>query len=392
MYLELAPEQQQYEAEVYAYLKKEISPELETELDAQSGGDGPIFRKFLRQLGADGWMGVGWPQEYGGQGRSPIEQYIFLDASLGYHRLPIPSLALMTVGPTIMKVGNDEQKRRFLPLILRGELIVSIGYTEPESGTDLFSLKTTAIKDGDDYILNGEKIFTSFGHYADYFWVAARTDPQAKKHRGISIFMVDARSPGITIKPMWLMGDYRVDQEFFDNVRVPGDCLIGQENEAVQYMFLQLSHERVSMVPHSMLRRWIEDMTQWAMTKRINGAPVYEEPWVRSKLAEMVVEMEVLKLLNYRVAWLLGKEQDTFVESSLIKTFGTELYQKALRECLQILGFYGQLRRGSEWAPMRGWMSRLSELHLQTTFAGGTNEVMRDMVASMGLGLMKSRS
>jgi len=392
MDFELAPDQQQFQEEIYSYLRKRISPELEAELDIRSDGDGPLFRQFLLQLGADGWMGIGWPQEYGGQARSPIEQYIFLDAALGYYRLPIPSLALMTVGPTIMKVGTEKQKKRFLPLILKGELIVSIGYTEPEAGTDLFSLKATAVKDGDDYIINGQKIFTSFGHYADYFWVAARTNPQAeKKHRGISIFMVDAKSPGVTIEPMWVMGDYRVDQEFFDNVRVSKDCLIGEENEAAKYMVLQLGHERVSMVPHSMVRRWIEDTAQWAKSNRLNGAPVFEQPWVRNKLAEMTVEMEVLKLLNYRVAWLLGQGMDTHVESAMIKVFGTELYQRTLRGCLEILGLFGQLWMGSKWAPMRGWIARLNELQLQTTFAGGTNEVMKDIVANVGLGLIKSR-
>jgi len=392
MDFELTTEQRDFEREIYRYLEDKVTPELEAELDDMTDGEGPLFRRFLRQLGGDGWMGIGWPPEYGGQGRSPIEQYIFLDTALGWHRLPIPSLALMTVGPTIMQVGTPEQKSKFLPAILRGELIISIGYTEPEAGTDVFSLKATAIKDGDDYILNGQKIFTSFAHYADYFWVAARTNPEApKKHQGISIFMVDAKSPGVTIEPMWLMGDYRVDQEFFDNVRVPRECLIGGENEGAMFMIMQLTGERMSMVPHSMLRRWIVDTAQWAADTRLNGAPVLEQFWVRDKLAEMTVEMEVLKMLNYRVAWLLSQGLATNVESAMIKAFGTELFQRSLRGCVDILGLFGQLGLGSRRAPMRGWMSRMGELQLQSTFGGGTNEVMRDIVANLGLGMIKSR-
>ena len=392
MDFELTPGQQRLQKQIYAYLEEKVTPELEAELDVLTDGEGPLFRRFLRQLGADGWMGIGWPKEFGGQGRTAIEQYIFLDATLGYYRLPIPSLALETVGPTIMQVGSAEQQRKFLPAILKGELIIAICYTEPEAGTDAFSIRSTAIKDGDHYIINGQKVFTSFGHYADYFWLSARTDPKAaKKHQGISIFMIDAKSPGITVEPQWVMGRYRVNQEFFDNVRVPRECLVGEENQGSKYMVLQLSRERQSMVCHSMQRRWIEDVTRWAKTTRMNGTLVIERPWVKDKLAEMVVENEVLRLLNYRVVWMLTQGKTTSVESAMIKAFGTEVQQRALRGCLEIMGHFGQLKQGSKWAPLRGWMERQSQMQLQTTFGGGTNEVLRDIVATMGLGLMKSR-
>ena len=218
MDLELTPEQQQLEREVYTYLKENRPPELDEESKTYIEGDGPVCREFIRKLGRDGWMGIGWPKEYGGQDRTPIEQYIFFDLAMGYFRIAVPVLTLMTVGPTIMKVGSDEQRKKFLPPILTGDLVFAIAYTEPEAGTDLFSLKTTAVRDGDDYIINGQKIFTSMGHFADYFWLAARTNPNAaKQHEGISIFLVDANSPGITIEPINVMGGFRVNHEFFDN-------------------------------------------------------------------------------------------------------------------------------------------------------------------------------
>ncbi|MCP4612686.1 MAG: acyl-CoA dehydrogenase, partial [Planctomycetes bacterium] len=193
-----------------------------------------------------------WPKEYGGQGRSALEQYIFFDLAMGYFRLPLPVLSLMTVGPTLMLLGTDEQKSKYLPKILSNDVVFAIAYTEPEAGTDLFSLKTTAVPDGDDYIINGQKIFTTYAHACDYFWLAARTDPRIeKKHQGISIFIVDAKSPGISIEPMYLMGEYRVNVEFFDNVRVPKENLIGKENKGFEYMLTQLAHERIAMVPHS---------------------------------------------------------------------------------------------------------------------------------------------
>ena len=392
MDLELTPEQQQLEREVYTYLKENRPPELDEESKTYIEGDGPVCREFIRKLGRDGWMGIGWPKEYGGQDRTPIEQYIFFDLAMGYFRIAVPVLTLMTVGPTIMKVGSDEQRKRFLPPILTGDLVFAIAYTEPEAGTDLFSLKTTAVKDGDDYIINGQKTFTSMGHFADYFWLAARTNPNAaKQHQGISIFLVDANSPGITIEPINVMGGFRVNHEFFDNVRVPQEALVGEENKGFLYMFTQLAHERINLVPHSMSLRTIEDTARWAKETRRNGKPIFEEPWVRNKLAEMSVENEVLKVLNHRVAWQMTQGVTPHVESALIKTFGSEHFNRVMASCLQIMGLYGQLTTGPRWAPFDGHTQRMSQIQLMITFGGGTNEVMRDIVAMMGLGMMKSR-
>jgi alkylation response protein AidB-like acyl-CoA dehydrogenase len=312
--------------------------------------------------------------------------------AMGYFRLPIPVLSLMTVGPTLMSVGSEEQKQRFLRPILTGDIQFGIAYTEPEAGTDLFSLKTTALKEGNDYVINGQKIFTSMGTSVDYFWLAARTNQQAKRqHEGISIFLVDAKSPGINIQPMHLMNEYAIAQEFFDNVRVPKECLVGEENLGVLYMVTQLAHERISLVPHSAGVRIIEDTTLWARSAKRNGLRVGDEPWVRNKLAELMVESEVLKILNQRVAWQMTREETPHVESAMIKVFGSEHIIRTVRACQEIMGQFGQLQLGSKWAPVGGWIERLSRIYLLITFGGGTNEVMRDIMARMGLGLMKSR-
>ncbi len=392
MDIQFTPEQQQFEREIFRYLRDQQPPGLREELVDYVEGEGPLCRQFVRKMGEDGWMGIGWPKEYGGQDRTPIEQYIFFDLALGYFGITIPVLTLMTVGPTIMKVGSEEQKRKYLPPILTGDITFAIGYTEPEAGTDLFSLKTTAVKDGDDYVINGQKIFTSMGHFADYFWLAARTDPDpSRKHAGISIFIVDAKSPGITIQPTHVMGGFRVNQEFFDNVRIPKENLIGQENKGFQYMITQLAHERINLVPHSTSIRLIEYTSNWATETKRNGKLVIDEPWVRNKLAEMTVEMEVLKVLNHRTAWLMTQGETPHVESAMVKCFGSEQFIRISKGCQEILGPFGQLKIGSKWAPADGWIERVAQMELILTFGGGTNEVMRDIIAMMGLGMMKSR-
>jgi alkylation response protein AidB-like acyl-CoA dehydrogenase len=389
---DLTPEQKQLERDVKAYFEKNATLELHQEIDRFPEGEGPLCKQFVRKLGQDGWMGIGWPKEYGGQGRSSIDQYIFFDLALGYYHIPIPMLALMTVGPTIMRVGTEEQKKRVLPAILKGECVIAIGYTEPEAGTDLMSLKTTAIRDGDHYVINGQKTFTSMGHSCDYFWLAVRTDPKAaKKYMGLSILLVDAKTPGITVEPIKTMANLQLNHEFFENVRVPKESLIGQENKGAEYLFMQLAHERVMLVPHSFSLRAIRDAARWASQTRFNGKTVLDQPWVRGRLVDMALESEVLKLLNYRVAWMLTRGELPMVESSMIKVFGSEHIRRATDVALQVMGLYGQLETGSKWVPVRGRPEHVYRMQVLLTFGGGTNEVLRDMMAMMGLGLPRSR-
>jgi len=392
---ELTPEQRALQAQVYEYLGRLMTPALRAELERLPEGGGPEeapeFSRALRQLGDDGWLGIGWPAEYGGQGKGAIDQYLFFDAAVGYHALPIPMLALNTVGPTIMRVGTEAQKRRFLPPILRGRLHVGIGYTEPEAGSDLASLRTTAVRDGDSYVIRGQKVFTSLAHFCDYIWLAARTDPAAKKHRGLSIFMVDTRSPGFRVEPLYTMGGFRTNITYYDDVRVPADCRIGEENAGWQYINMQLAMERITLVPHSRARRLLEDLRQWAQTARRDGVTVSEEPWVRAKLAELVRDTEVLKLFNYRVAWMIDRGQVPFAEAAMTKVFGSELFQRIHGFGLQMMGLLGQLEPGNERAPLGGRVEREYLAKMLLTFGGGANEVLRDVIAVTGLGTPRSR-
>ncbi len=395
MDFELTPVQQALQREIYDYLDGLVTPELQAELRLQPEGggpdDAPEYTRCLRRLGEDGWLGIGWPKEYGGQDRGAVDQYIFFDAIAGYHALPIPMLALNTVGPTIMRVGTPEQKERFLPPILKGRLNIGIGYTEPGAGSDLAALKTTAVRDGDDYVINGQKVFTSLAHFCDYIWLAARTDPHVKKHKGISIFLVDTKSPGFKIDPMHCMGGFRTNITYYDDVRVPKDCLIGEENQGWYYINTQLAMERITLVPHSRAGRMVDELIRWAKEAVLDGAPVSEQPWVRSKLAELARDAEVLRLFNYRVAWLIAQGQVPFAEASMVKVFGSELFQRIHGFGLQMMGLLGQLEPACDLAPMGGNVEREYLAKMLLTFGGGANEVLRDVVALFGLNMPRSR-
>lgn len=386
----LTPEQQQLEKGLRDYLEKMVPPGMEEELETEYEGGGPIHKKFVKQLGADGWLGIGWPKEHGGQGRSPIEQYIFYDLAEGYYYVHLPLLGLNTVGPTIMQVGTPEQKRRFLPGILKGELDVAIGYTEPEAGSDLASLKTTAVKEGDQFIINGQKFFTSQAEFCDYIWLAARTDAQAPKHKGISIFMIDAKTPGITIEPMLTMSALKTNYTFYENVRVPKECLIGEENRGWLYINQQLARERMSLAPHSRPLRYFEYMMDWCKRGKLSKTSIMERALVKNQLMEMIIETEVLKLLNYRVAWMLTQGRVPHPESAMLKVFGSEQIQRVLDRCFQMMGLCGQLQTGSKWAPFRGKVEQYLRFRVQFTFGGGANEILRDIIATGGLGLPRA--
>ncbi len=345
----------------------------------------------MQQLGRDGWLGLAWPKEYGGQERDAIDQYIFFDTIAGYYRIPIPFLAINAIGSTIMRAGRPEQKDRFLPPLLRGELNIAVGYTEPGAGTDLASLKTRAVREGDHYVINGQKVFTSLAHFCDYIWLAARTDPAAKKHKGISIFMVDTRLPGVTITPLHTMGGFRSNVTFYDNVKVPADCLIGEENKGWSYINSQLAMERIGLVPHSRMRRMLEDMIRWTKDTVIDGRRLFDEPWVREKLADLTVRTEVLRLFNFRAATMIAQGIEPFAEAAMTKVYGSELFQTVAGTCMDIMGLIGGLQPPSGLSPAQGVFQRDFAALRLLTFGGGANEVLKDMIAVSGLGMPPSR-
>jgi alkylation response protein AidB-like acyl-CoA dehydrogenase len=291
-----------------------------------------------------------------------------------------------------MKFGSAEQKQEYLPRILRGELEVAIGYTEPDAGTDLASLKTSAVRNGDEYVINGNKVFTSLAHIADYLWLATRTDPDpTKKHRGLSLFIVDVDTPGISIEPIYTIGGHRANAVYLKNVRVPASCLVGEENNGWQLIVGQLEHERFSLAPSSPMVGRIRGTIEWAKETRIDGRPVIDQPGVRERLAELLADTEVLRLLNYQLVDRMAKGKLVWAESSAVKVFGSELNIRINNTLLDIMGLYGQLRRGNEYAPLDGRVVTHFLDDLLFVFGGGANEIQRDIIASVGLGFPKSR-
>jgi alkylation response protein AidB-like acyl-CoA dehydrogenase len=388
----LTSEQEQFAQEFRDYIKRTMPTDVREEIDAGRGmHKSDAYKEFICQMGRDGWLGVGWPTEYGGQGRTPMEQHIFYEI-VAYERISLPLMALNAVGPAIIRVGSEEMKKEVLPPILRGEVEVAIGYTEPEAGTDLASLKTSAVRDGDDYIINGQKVFTSCADYADYLWIAARTDPDSpKKHHGISVFFIPMDTPGITIEPMYLLGGERNNATFYDNVRVPKKCLVGEENMGWKYITTQLDFERIALNPSSPLRRNIDDTIQWAKETKIDGTLVIDQPGIKTRLAELMVDVEVLKMLNFHLAWLITNGVVPYAEASVVKVFGAELHQRVNHALLQIMQQFGQLRRGSPWAPLRGRMEQALRSDVILTFGGGCSEVQRNIIAMAGLGMPRAQ-
>jgi 3-oxocholest-4-en-26-oyl-CoA dehydrogenase alpha subunit len=386
MYIDYTPEQRALRDELREYFATLMTPELQEESETSEGG-GPHYRKALHKMGADGWLGIGWPKEYGGQGRSIMEQFIFSDEvqRAGY---PLPFLTINSVGPTIMRYGSAEQKDQFLPRILRGDVHFAIGYSEPSAGTDLASLRTRAVRDGDSYVINGSKVFTSLAEFSDYVWLAARTDPDAKKHKGISIFMVDTKSPGYKCTPIWTMSGVRTNATYYEDVRVPASMRVGGENDGWGLIVNQLNHERISLVATGPAERLYEEIQQWAQTTHdAQGRRVIDHEWVRLKLARVRAKLAALKLLNWRQAWSMTMETLNFAEASTVKVYGTEFAVEAYRDLLEVLGHRGFVKRGSPEAVIRGRLEKMHRAALILTFGGGTNEIQRDIIAMAGLGM-----
>jgi alkylation response protein AidB-like acyl-CoA dehydrogenase len=384
MYLDLTPEQRALRDQLRAYFTDVVTPELQAEVVGGEGG-GPLYRATLRRLGKDGWLGIGWPKEYGGQGRSPIEQFIFSD-EVQRAGFPLPFLTLNTVGPTIMENGTEEQKRDLLPRILAGECHFAIGYSEPSAGTDLASLRTRAVRDGDSWVINGSKVFTSLADYSDYIWLAARTDPDAPKHKGISIFMVPTTAPGYKLTPIWTMAGVRTNTTYYEDVRVPASALVGQENQGWWLITSQLNRERVALSPIGGLERLLGEVTRWAAeTRRPDGTRVLDAEWVQARLARVRAKWEVLKLFAWRQAWAMTQGSLNFADASCVKVYASEFYVEAYQTLLEVLGQAGYLKKGSAGALLMGRVEFVYRATLILTFGGGTNEVQRDIIAIGGL-------
>ena len=386
MELDLTTEQRKFRDELRCYFGDMMTGALTTELSSGGEGGGPEFRRAMKQMGQDGLLGISWPKQYGGQERSAIEQFIFADEvqAIGF---PLPFLTLSTVGPTLREYGTQEQSQYFCPKILAGEIFFAIGYSEPAAGTDLASLQTTAVRDGDEWVINGQKMWTSLAQYADYIWLAARTDPKAKKHRGLSIFLVPTTSKGYSRQVIRTVGGVSTNATFYDDVRVPAENLIGGENNGWRLITGQLNHERISLTTVGMLRRSLEGVTEWARATQVDGQRVIDKPWVQHNLARVYAKMQVLRLMNWKQTWLAEKGQLQMAGSSAIKVYGSEFQIEAYRALMEVLSARGILAKGSPGAVLQGKIESSYRNGLILTFGGGTNEIQRDIIAMAGMGM-----
>ena len=390
MHIAYTEAQQALKAEVRALLEELMTPQLRAELEETEGG-GPLYHQTMQELGRRGWLGVGWPEEVGGRGLTPIEEFIFFDEM---HRsgFPIPLLTLNTVGPTLIRFGTEAQKKELLPRILAGRLHFSIGYSEPSAGTDLASLSTRAVREGDEWVITGQKIWISLADHADYLWCAARTNPDVAKHKGLSIIMVPMDAPGVSTTPIQNLGDNNIHAVYLEGVRVPADHVVGPVDGGWKLITAQLNHERLALMMVGPLRRIADEVRQWARLAPLgDGRTVLDLAWVRRNLAEVELGLEVLQLMNWKQAWAMQTTHLTPQEASAIKVYGSEYYVKAHRLLMEVMGAVGTLKRGSPGALLHGDLERHYRATLVLTFGGGVNEVQRDIIAMAGLRLPRAQ-
>lgn len=383
------PEQAALQQELRGYFERLLDPET-VEALSHSRGVGPVVRRVWKQMCTDGWAGIGWPTEYGGQGKGPIDQFIFFDEAMRAGA-PVPMLTINTVGPTIMNFGSDWQKDFFLPKLLAGDLHFCIGYSEPGAGTDLASLTTRAVRDGDEYIINGQKTWTSLAGDADYVWLAVRTDPNVKKHKGISVIIVPMDTPGIKVQPLRLLGDHDINSVFYDDVRVPAKYLVGEENGGWGLITNQLNRERVTLCSSGAPERHLNEVRKWAQETTLpDGRRVIDEEWVQVNLARAHARLEFLRLMNWKVAWSAAQGSLHPADASSVKVFGTEFNIELMRLLMEVVGAVGYLRQGSPAAILHGRLEHIYRSQIILTYGGGTNEMQRDLITMFGLGFPRA--
>ncbi len=395
MYVGLSTEQEALRQELRSYFAELLTPEVKEQLRT-SGGIGPHLRRVWKQMCTDGWSGIGWPKEYGGQERTAIEQFIFFDESMRAGA-PVPALTINTVGPTIMRFGTDAQKEYFLPKILAGDIHFAIGYSEPEAGTDLANLKTRADLDGDELVVNGQKLWTSLASDADWCWLAVRTNQEAKKHKGISLVLMPLkdehgnRTPGIEVQPIDLLGEHDINAVFYNDVRIPASNVVLGIDQGWSLITNQLNHERVSLISSGSLEAMMQSVLDWARdTRMADGSRVIDREWVQMNFARVKANVEYLKLLNWKVAWTATEDILQVADASAIKIHGTEFGMTAIRLLTEIMGEAGYLPHGSPGAVVAGRLEHAYRSMVILTFGGGVNEVQRDLISIFGLGMPRS--
>ena len=387
MDFEFSNEELSFRNELSAWLKDELANR------PQEGGNDAdaewAFGLEMRKKLADkGWLTMAWPEEYGGQGVSHMMQVVFAE-EMSYTRAPGRDVfGTRMMAPTLMIHGTEEQKREFLPPVSKGEVQWCQGYSEPESGSDLASLQTRAVEDGDDFIINGTKIWTSSAHRADHIMVLTRTDPDAPKHRGISFLLCDMNTPGLTVNPIINMaGDHGFNMVTFDNVRVPKKNLVGEQNRGWYVGATLLDFERSGVDYSAGGRRVLEELIAYAKDNDQNGSLIASNAIMRNRLADLAIEVDVSRLISYNIAWMQGEGLVPNKESSMGKVVGTELQQHLSETGMQMLGLHGQLEPGSKYAPMQGRIEHMHLTNVSETIQAGTSEIQRNIIATRGLGL-----
>lgn len=388
MRIAYTPDQEELRRELRAYFTALMTPARRAALTGGEGelGEGDAYRDVVKQMGSDGWLALGWPAEFGGADRSMMDQLIFTDEA-AIAGAPVPFLTINSVAPTIMAYGTDEQKSFFLPKIAAGDLHFSIGYSEPGAGTDLAALRTGAVRDGDEYVINGQKMWTSLIPYADYVWLACRTDPDASKHKGISMIIVPTDAEGFSYTPVHTMSGVDSSATYYSDVRVPISARVGTEGGGWPLVTNQLNHERVALCSAAPITAALRETIGYA---REHG--LLESAWVRSNLARVHAKVEFLKLINWKIASIAaGGGSPSASDASATKVFGTEFATEAYRLLMEVLGPVATLRTGSPGVALAGRLERFARTSLILTFGGGTNEIQRDIIGMLALQLPPAR-
>lgn len=380
-------EEEQFRTELQAFLEEQ----LPSDWFGQEPYDDAIWDFTLdtrRKLGARGWLAISWPKEYGGSGGTPGQALIYSE-EMAYYRAPgKDTQGVGFLGPCLMVHGTEEQRKTHLRAIAEGKVTWCQGFSEPESGSDLASLTTRAVEDGDDYLITGQKIWSSGAHQSDWCHLLARTDPDAPKHKGITYFLVDMKTPGVEVRRIIDMSDnQRFNEIFLDNVRVPKTNVIGEVNRGWYAAMSTLDFERTAIDHSANARRVVADLTSFARDARYNGGVLLDQTSVKNALADMAIDAEVARLLSYRVVWLQSKEAIPNYEASMVKAFATEMLQRTADAGMRILGLHGQLDPDSKWAPLQGYLKRMYLTSVSGTIAGGTSEIQRNIIATRGMGL-----
>ena len=374
--------------------REELKSWLNTELAARPGSDSnpdsewAFNLEMRRKLAEKGWLTMAWPEEYGGQSASHMMQVIFAE-EMSYNNAPGRDVfGTKMMAPTLMIHGTEDQKQQFLPPVSRGDVQWCQGYSEPESGSDLASLQTRAIEDGDDFVVNGTKVWTSGAHRADHIMVLTRTDPDAPKHRGISFLLCDMNTPGITVNPIINMaGDHSFNMVTFEDVRIPKKNLVGEQNRGWYVGATLLDFERSGVDYSAGAKRTLEELVEFAKTNSKNGVLLANDPVTRNRLSDLAIEVEVSKLISYNIAWMQGQGLVPNKEASMGKVLGTELQQPVSEPGMHMLGMHGQLEPGSKHAPLEGKVEHMYLTDVSQTIQAGTSEIQRNIIATRGLGL-----